>query len=108
MGATGTGWSGEATVDRGDHGMGHRRVDPARVGWVDAGATLRWAPASGLGWELPVAELTVTGPPRWPAGRDGVEVRHPEAGTLRIRPMRGARHARMLARALIAGGARSS
>ena len=105
-------WGCEATVDRGDHGMGMRRADPARVGWIEvagrgADATLRWAPRHGAGWDIPVSELTVTGPMRWPAGADGTEVRHAAHGTMRVRPLGGARPARRLARELRRRGARA-
>lgn len=100
-----TRWECEAALDRGDHGMGAQRPGDHRIGLIEVTDALRWVPRQGLEWSLPVAELTVTAAPRWRGLRHGVEVRHRAHGTLRIRPMRGSRQARRLARELVARGA---
>jgi len=101
-------WECEATLDRGDHGLGATRLGDHRVGLIEVTDALRWVPRQGLEWSLPVTELTVAAAPRWRGLRDGLEVRHPVPGTFRIRPMRGSRHARRLARELVARGARQA
>ncbi|WP_084104661.1 hypothetical protein [Demequina sp. NBRC 110056] len=92
-------WECEATLDRGDHGMGATRGAAQRTGLIEVtGTTLRWVPREGLEWTLPLSELAVTPPGPWP--RHGVEVRHADVGTFRIRPVGGPMRARALVRRL--------
>jgi len=77
-----------ARLDIGDHGMGVQRDDPQRVGLIEVTDELRWVPREGADWAVPLADVVVLTPLRWPnRPSDGVELEIPAQGRVRIRAM---------------------
>jgi|GEM_PF-1986856 len=77
-----------ARLDIGDHGMGFQRDDPQRVGFIEVSDVLRWVPREGKDWAVPLSEVVVLTPMRWPnRPSNGVEVELPQLGRVRIRAL---------------------
>lgn len=90
-------WETWARLDLGDHGMGVQRDDPARVGLVEVSDVLRWVPREGEGWSVPIGELAITTTVGMVRGAaDGVEMRHRDLSTFRVRAARPRRLVREL------------
>jgi hypothetical protein len=81
-------WYTYALLDYGDHGLGHVRRDPKRVGIVELTDRIRWVPDQGEGWAFPLSAITVVSP-KAPLGLmfDGLELELPGIGSLRVRAM---------------------
>lgn len=81
-------WETYAVVDRGDHGMGAKRSDPHRVGYLTVGDEVEWSPRAGDGWKVATSRLRVNTAHRlFGFILDGVEVEHPVLGVVRIRAL---------------------
>ncbi|MCJ7826765.1 MAG: hypothetical protein MUP36_00770 [Demequinaceae bacterium] len=81
-------WYTHALLDYGDHGLGHARCDPSRVGIIELTDRIRWVPKQGEGWTVPLSAVTVVTPKAFLGLMfDGLELDLPGIGSLRIRAM---------------------
>jgi hypothetical protein len=81
-------WFTHALLDYGDHGLGHARRDPNRVGIVEVTDSIRWVPQEGEGWSFPLSTVKVISRKAFLGLMfDGLELELPRMGSLRIRAM---------------------
>ncbi|MBN2176540.1 MAG: hypothetical protein JW722_02660 [Demequinaceae bacterium] len=81
-------WYTHALLDYGDHGLGHARRDPSRVGIIEVTDSIRWVPQEGEGWSFPLSTVTVVSRKAFLGLMfDGLELEIPRIGSLRIRAM---------------------
>ncbi len=81
-------WYTHALLDYGDHGLGHARQDPSRVGVIEVTDQIRWVPQQGEGWSFPLSVVTIV-TPKAILGLmfNGLELELPNIGSLRVRAM---------------------
>jgi hypothetical protein len=76
----------DATLDFGDHALGAPGGGRAKVGLLEVTDRLRWVPATGDGWDVPIRALDVasTKPPLGLAFH-GLTLVIPDVGVVRVR-----------------------
>ena len=74
-----------AAVHPGDHGIRPDDDDPRRAGLLEFTDDLRWVPAKGEGWRVPIRLIEVESPaPSWRARNDGIVLALPDGETVNV------------------------
>ncbi len=74
-----------AAVIPGDHGIGPYVDDKRRVGLLEFTDHLRWVPAEGEGWRVPIRRVEVESPPRsWRDRSEGIVLALPDGAIVNV------------------------
>jgi hypothetical protein len=76
----------EATLDLGDHTLGAPGQGSARAGLIEITERLRWIPATGEGWDVPIRAVdVVSAKPALGLTFHGLLLVIPKTGVVRVR-----------------------